>query len=85
MVTGPTWLVAYDIPDDRVRTKVSELCLDKGLARVQYSCFLGQMSDAMARELMLQCRRAVGKNPAHVILIPICAKDLKKMLTVRVA
>ncbi len=37
-------LLVYDIPDDRVRTRVAETCLDYGLLRIQYSAFFGELS-----------------------------------------
>lgn len=33
------WMVAYDISDDRIRSRVSEILLDNGGERVQYSVF----------------------------------------------
>ena len=36
-------LLIYDIPDDRKRTKIADICLDYGLDRIQYSAFSGNI------------------------------------------
>ena len=36
-----TTILIYDIPDDRLRSKVADACLEYGLDRIQYSAFLG--------------------------------------------
>ena len=71
-------LLIYDIPDDRVRTKVADFCLDFGLDRVQYSAFLGQLSINHQEELMLKIGERVGKSPARVHLFPLCKEDWRK-------
>ncbi len=35
--------LVYDIPEDRLRAKVADYCLDFGLDRVQYSAFAGAL------------------------------------------
>ncbi len=73
-------LLIYDIPDDRVRTKVADFCLDYGLDRIQYSAFVGRLSPNHQEELMLRIRQRIGKAPARVLLIPICKLDWRKRL-----
>ncbi|KAA0225666.1 CRISPR-associated endonuclease Cas2 [Fimbriimonadia bacterium ATM] len=77
-----TWLVVYDIEDDRVRTKVADYCLDKGLERIQYSCFLGEMSRTLARELASKCKRKLGDKPGKIRLVPVCEKDLASQVRI---
>ncbi len=68
-------LLIYDIPDDRIRTKVAELCLDYGLDRLQYSAFSGILTRGQQEELWLKIRKKMGKRAGHVLVIPICAED----------
>jgi CRISPR-associated protein Cas2 len=68
-------LLIYDIPNDRIRTKVADLCLDYGLDRFQYSAFMGNISRNLQEELALKIRQKMGKHDGNVQLIPICAKD----------
>jgi CRISPR-associated protein Cas2 len=64
-------LVIYDIPDDRLRTKVADACLDYGLLRVQWSAFVGELNHTYQRELLLKLRTLVGKKAAKIRLLPI--------------
>ncbi len=64
-------LLVYDIPNDRIRAKVADFCLDYGLDRVQYSAFVGRLSRNRMEELMQRIRAKIGSAPAKVLLIPI--------------
>jgi CRISPR-associated protein Cas2 len=75
-------LLIYDISHDGTRTKVSELCLDYGLDRVQYSAFEGQLRRTYQEELMLKVKKVLGKRAGDVRLIPICEKDWSARLQV---
>lgn len=70
-------LLIYDIPHDGTRTKVADACLDYGLARIQYSAFLGTLNHNRQQELLLRARRIIGKRPARIQLVPLCEKDLR--------
>ena len=68
-------LLIYDIPDDRLRSKVADACLDYGLDRIQYSAFLGDLTHNRQEEILQRVRRIIGKKPARVQFIPVCEKD----------
>lgn len=68
-------LLIYDIPDDRVRTKIADFCLDYGLDRVQYSAFMGDLSRNHQEELMLKITQRLGKAAGKIDLFPICKQD----------
>jgi CRISPR-associated protein Cas2 len=70
-------LLVYDIPSDRLRAKVADICLDYGLERIQYSAFMGELNHNLQGELLQKLRRRVGKREANVQLFPICEKDLR--------
>ncbi|RLC95737.1 MAG: CRISPR-associated endonuclease Cas2 [Chloroflexi bacterium] len=70
-------LVIYDIPEDKLRAKVADICLDYGLDRIQYSAFLGELNHNRREELLQKVRRQIGKKEANVQLFPICDKDLR--------
>ena len=69
-------LVLYDIPDDRIRTKIAELCKDYSLVRIQYSAFLGKINSNRHEELMIRFRRTLGGAPGNIQLYLICSKDM---------
>ncbi|MCP4358853.1 MAG: CRISPR-associated endonuclease Cas2 [Chloroflexi bacterium] len=68
-------LLIYDIPNDRIRTKVADACLDYGLDRIQYSAFSGDISRNYQEELFLKVCELLAKKEGNVQLIPVCGKD----------
>ena len=75
-------LLIYDIPDDRVRGKIADFCLDYGLDRVQYSAFVGDLSVNHQEELMLKIGAKVGKAAAKIDLFPICKQDWRARVSI---
>ncbi len=69
-------MLIYDIPDDRIRHKVSERCKDYGLSRIQYSAFAGELDRNRREELMLRLRKTLGKKEGNIRLQPVCMRDL---------
>ncbi|MBC7362793.1 MAG: CRISPR-associated endonuclease Cas2 [Candidatus Aminicenantes bacterium] len=70
-------LVIYDIEDDRIRQRVSEICKDYGLERIQYSAFSGKLSRNRREELFLKLSKVVGRQTGKIIIQPLCEKDVK--------
>jgi CRISPR-associated protein Cas2 len=68
------YLLIYDISHDGTRNKVADACLDYGLARIQYSAFLGQLTSAHQRELLLKIRQRLGNHGANIQLFPLDEK-----------
>jgi CRISPR-associated protein Cas2 len=72
-------LVFYDIENDRIRTKVSEVCLGYGLDRIQFSAFLGKLTRNRRQELAMRLRNEIGDESGRVHLIPLCEEDHREM------
>ncbi|MBV9300660.1 MAG: CRISPR-associated endonuclease Cas2 [Acidobacteriaceae bacterium] len=72
-------VLIYDIEDDRLRTRVSEICLNYGLERIQFSAFFGKLNRNRRQELALRLQREVGKESGRIRIIPVCEQDLKEM------
>ncbi len=70
-------LVIYDIPSDKIRNKIGEACKDYGLARIQYSAFLGDINHNRRQELILRLRRTLGKSEGNIQVYPFCEKDVR--------
>lgn len=70
------FLVLYDISSDPLRTELSELCKDFGLARVQYSCFAGDLTNNRLGMLKLELQVRLGRDDAvatdSVLVVPTC-------------
>ncbi|MCB0096746.1 MAG: CRISPR-associated endonuclease Cas2 [Caldilineaceae bacterium] len=75
-------LLIYDIPDDGVRAKIANFCLDYGLDRVQYSAFLGDLSTNHQEELILKMEAKLGKAAGKIDLFPICKADWRARLRI---
>jgi len=84
-LTSHTWragdgvitLVIYDIPDDRLRNKIAEVCKDYGLERIQYSAFYGDLSHNLRSELARRLSAELGGEKGNIQIYPICDKDLR--------
>lgn len=72
-------VLIYDIEDDRVRTRASEICLDYGLERIQFSAFFGKLNRNRRQELALRLQSEVEGESARIRIFPICEDDLKDM------
>ncbi len=72
-------LVIYDIPDDRIRYKVSERCKDYGLDRIQYSAFAGDLDRNRREELLMRLKKTLGKKEGNIRLQPVCTRDVSLM------
>jgi len=70
-------LLVYDIPNDKIRAKIADICLDYGLLRIQYSAFFGEMNHNLQEEIMQRARRKLGGKAGNIQLFPICEKDLR--------
>lgn len=71
-------LLIYDIPDDRLRTRVANLCLDYGLHRIQYSAFFGEMSHNRQEEIVQRIKRQAGKKPMSLHVFPLSDDDFAR-------
>jgi CRISPR-associated protein Cas2 len=72
-------VLIYDIEDDRLRTRTSDICLDYGLERIQFSAFFGKLNRNRRQELALRLQREVEEESARIRIIPVCEDDLKDM------
>ena len=72
-------ILIYDIESDRLRTRASDICLDYGLERIQYSAFFGKLNRNRRQELAMKLQNEMGKAAARIRIIPVCADDLADM------
>lgn len=72
-------VLIYDIENDRIRTRASEICLDYGLERIQFSAFFGKLNRNRRQELALKLMNTIGREAARIRIIPVCGDDLKDM------
>ncbi len=72
-------VLIYDIENDRLRTRVADVCLDYGLERIQFSAFFGKLNRNRRQELALKVKNELGGENGRVRIIPVCEEDLKDM------
>jgi len=72
-------VLIYDIENDRLRTRVADICLDYGLERIQFSAFFGKLNRNRRQELALKVQNEIGDESGRVRIIPVCEQDLKDM------
>lgn len=71
-------LVLYDIEENRIRSRVSELCLDFGLERIQYSAFSGRLTRSRREELALRLLRVVQHENVRIRMVPLTDECLEQ-------
>lgn len=72
-------VLIYDIENDRLRTRASDICLDYGLERIQFSAFFGKLNRNRRQELALRLQGEIGEGSGRIRIIPVCEQDLKDM------
>ncbi len=72
-------VLIYDIENDRLRTRVADICLNYGLGRIQFSAFFGKLNRNRRQELALRLQREIGGESGRIRIIPVCEQDLKDM------
>ncbi|RLE66596.1 MAG: CRISPR-associated endonuclease Cas2 [Thermoprotei archaeon] len=55
-------LVIYDISDDNLRLKISEICKNFGLSRIQKSAFFGRQTSSARKELIMKLKNAIAED-----------------------
>ncbi|MEZ0318799.1 MAG: CRISPR-associated endonuclease Cas2 [Pyrobaculum sp.] len=64
-------IVVYDISENDVRTKVSDVLRAYGLERVQRSVYVGRLPSALVKELAEKISRAVKAANADVAIFKV--------------
>ena len=75
-----THFVFYDIEIDRIRNRVSEICKDYGLERIQFSGFAGRLNRNKREELFLKMTNVIKEGSGKILVLPVCEKDFKNIL-----
>jgi len=72
-------VLIYDIENDRLRTRIADVCLNYGLERIQFSAFFGKLNRNRRQELALKVQNELGDESGRVRIIPVCEQDLRDM------
>jgi CRISPR-associated protein Cas2 len=71
--------VMYDIVDNKRRNKISKICKQIGIYRVQKSVFLGTLNKTQLSELSLHCEHTIDPSEDALYIFPMCEDDFKKI------
>lgn len=75
------YVIAYDIPDDKRRRKIHNL-LCGYCTWSQYSLFEGFLTDKEQLALEDNVRKILNEDQDSLRLYPLCAADVKKIVTI---
>ncbi len=74
------WIIAYDIEDDKLRSKAANRILEDGLIRLQKSVFVGDPKESVLQELMLWLEKNAAttqESGVQIILLPCTQRQLE--------
>ncbi len=66
------YIIAYDVPDDRRRTRLAKTLLDFG-DRVQYSVFEARLDAVLLGEMLDRIRAIIDNELDSVKIYPLCS------------
>jgi len=64
-------LVIYDIENDKLRSDVAEFLKSRGLKRIQYSAFIGPLTDSQRMDVVAGLRRLTKGYKANIQVYPL--------------
>ena len=73
-------LVIYHIPNNRIRSKVADICMDYGLNRIQYSAFAGDLARTHQQELMKKVQGRLSRNAGRIFLYCVGEREWAQRL-----
>ena len=77
-----TILVCYDIEKDRDRSDLIELLIYYHLARIQYSVFLGSVSESEYRELIRRIKSEFTRDSVKILILEICERCQQRVIVI---
>ena len=79
--TEMTYLIMYDISNDKVRTQIAKYLLNQGCVRIQRSVFIVKTKNQNFEEIhdTLKEVNEYYQNEDSIILVPINASDARSM------
>lgn len=77
--------VIYDVEEDKLRSRIFEVCKDYGLLHAQYSTFFGELNHNRREEIFLRIKKLIGNKRAKVVIVPVCDRDLRLLKSIDTA
>jgi CRISPR-associated protein Cas2 len=70
------YLVTYDITNNRLRTKIAKTLIKNGLERIQYSVFMGDLTDTYKDLILEKINLLVNDAVEYSVLFIPLHKDM---------
>ncbi len=79
--TEMTYLIMYDISDDKVRVQIAKYLLKQGCIRIQKSVFLLKSSNKVFEEIYMTLKEVNSyyENQDSIILVPVNSSGVRSM------
>lgn len=73
-------LVFYDIIENKIRNRIINLLFDFGFQRIQFSTFLGDLSEEKLKKLYLSAKEIINEDRDSMYIFNICEKDFNNCI-----
>jgi len=78
------YIITYDIVEDAVRTQVSNYLISRGMIRVQYSVFAGDLKPSELRSVRLMLEELTQDSVSSIKLFSQCSNCCKREQSITV-
>ena len=75
-------IVCYDVEKTKDRNKVINVLEYYGLTRVQYSVFMGSLTDTRLHQMNVRIKREFKKPSIKILVIEVCNACMERALLV---
>lgn len=79
-------LISYDIEDNYLRQKIANYILDAGLARVQYSVYIGTIREVVVNDLLdwlqsIPSEKRWGQDDS-ILVLSVTQQQVREMISI---
>ena len=75
-------IVCYDVEKTKDRNKVIKVLENYGLTRVQYSVFMGSLTETRLLQMNVRLKRDFKKPSIRIMVIEVCKACMERALLV---
>ncbi|MBP1356976.1 MAG: CRISPR-associated endonuclease Cas2 [Sulfolobus sp.] len=82
------YIIVYDITDDGIRNKVADFLKKKGLSRIQYSVFVGDLTSSQLNDvesglyLLIKGVKIEEGERLNIIIIPLTQTQFNQRIVI---
>lgn len=82
------YIIVYDITDDGIRNKVADFLKKKGLSRIQYSVFVGDLTSSQLKDvesglyLLIKGVKVEDGERLNIIIFPLTQTQFNQRIVI---